>query len=151
MNPEHVKKIVALREKNKVPELLSEGKKRIIYICKGIDSLKVHTSMFIVLAMMVIGRILNEIYTSLGSNRSEYAKWVKAISAVIIADIFSRHVNLWRWVISRPNTAVLVKTVSCRLTASNIEAYKEIIRDHLLSGHIHRYEGKNIYRAHRCW
>lgn len=131
MNPEHVKKIVALREKNKVPELLSEGKKRIIYICKGIDSLKVHTSMFIVLSMMVIGRILNEIYTSLGSNRSEYAKWVKknfgghhrryfqqARQLVAMGDFATKYSSLGK------NRLLQINRVQ------DIEAYKEIIRDH---------------------
>jgi hypothetical protein len=77
MRPEIVKNILALKAKNKIPEFLSEGKKTIIEICKGIDSLKTHTSMFIVIFMMAIGRILNEIYDALGSDRSKYAKWVK--------------------------------------------------------------------------
>lgn len=77
IKPDHVSRLLAIRNSGDVPGFLNEGKKQIIDICRGIDSLEVHTSMFVVLAMMQIGRILNEIYQTLGNNRSKYAKWVK--------------------------------------------------------------------------
>jgi len=131
MSPESVKKILTLRDKNKVPELLTEGKKRIIEICKGIESLKVHTSMFIVLAMMVIGRILNEIYIALGSNRSEYAKWVKknfgghhrryfqqARQLVAMGDFANKYSSLGK------NRLLQINRIQ------DINEYKEIISEH---------------------
>jgi len=77
IKPDHVSRLLAIRNSGDVPGFLNEGKKQIIDICRGIDSLEVHTSMFVVLAMMQIGRILNEIYRTLGNDRSKYAKWVK--------------------------------------------------------------------------
>lgn len=77
MKPEHVKKLHALQSKGDVPGFLNEGKKYIIDICRGIDSLETHTSMFVVLAMVQIGRILNDIYIALGNSRSEYSKWIR--------------------------------------------------------------------------
>jgi hypothetical protein len=77
MTPNRVKELLAIKTRGDVPGFLNEGKKCIIDICRGIDSLAVHTSMFVVLAMIQIGRILDEIFIALGNNRSKYAKWVK--------------------------------------------------------------------------
>lgn len=77
MRPDHVSTLLAIKNSGDVPAFLSEGKQYIIDICREIDSLKVHTSMFIVLAMMLVGRILNEIHQALGNDRSKYARWVK--------------------------------------------------------------------------
>jgi len=77
MKPDHVSNLLTIRNSGDVPEFLKEGKKYIIDICRGIDSLETHTSMFIVLAMIQIGRILNEIFIAIGSDRSKYSKWVK--------------------------------------------------------------------------
>lgn len=131
MRPEIVKNILALKAKNKIPELLNVGKKGIIEICKGIDSLNVHTSMFIVLAMMVIGRILNEIYTAMGSDRSKYAKWVKrnfgsqhrryfqqARQLVAMGDFATKYASLGK------NRLLQVNRIQ------NINDYKEIIKEH---------------------
>lgn len=76
MKPAHVEDLITLKQTN-VPEFLSAGKKHIIDICRGIDSLETHTSMFVVLAMMQIGRVLNEIYEALDNDRSKYSKWVR--------------------------------------------------------------------------
>lgn len=131
MNPTIVKNIITLKEKNKVPELLTEGKKRIIEICKGIESLKTHTSMFIVLAMIVIGRILNEIYVALGSDRSQYAKWVKrnfgghhrryfqqARQLVAMGDFATKYSSLGK------NRLLQVNRIQ------NLEEYQEILAEH---------------------
>jgi hypothetical protein len=75
MKPDSVKNLLAI--KKNVPEFLDKSKKYIIDICRGIDSLEAHTSMYVVLFMLQIGRILNEVYKALGDNRSKYAKWVK--------------------------------------------------------------------------
>lgn len=77
IKPDHVSKLLAIKNSGDVPGFLNEGKKHIIDICRGIDSLEVHTSMFVVLAMMQIGIILNEIFRTLGDDRSKYAKWIK--------------------------------------------------------------------------
>lgn len=77
MKPDHVENLLTIKNSGDVLGFLNEGKKYIIDICRGIDSLEVHTSMFVVLAMIQIGRILNEIYQTLGNDRSKYSKWVK--------------------------------------------------------------------------
>jgi len=77
MNPGHVANLMSIKQRGDIQTFLAEGKTRIIDICRGIDSLEVHTSMFVVLAMMQIGRILNEIHKILGNDRSKYSTWVK--------------------------------------------------------------------------
>lgn len=77
MKPDHVSNLLSIKDSGDVPSFLNQGKKYIIDICRGIDSLEVHTSMFVVLAMVQIGRILNEIYQALGNDRSKYSRWVK--------------------------------------------------------------------------
>lgn len=77
MKPDHVSNLLSIKDSGDVPSFLNQGKKYIIDICRGIDSLEVHTSMFVVLAMVQIGRILNEIYQALGNDRSKYSRWVR--------------------------------------------------------------------------
>ncbi len=77
MKPDHVSNLLSIKDSGDLPSFLNQGKKYIIDICRGIDSLEVHTSMFVVLAMVQIGRILNEIYQTLGNDRSKYSRWVK--------------------------------------------------------------------------
>lgn len=77
MKPDNVSNLLSLRNSGDVPSFLNLGKKYIIDICRGIEHLEVHTSMFVVLAMVQIGKILNEIYQALGNDRSKYSRWVK--------------------------------------------------------------------------
>jgi len=77
MNSEHMKDILSLREMGDVSRVLYVGKTYILEICRDIDSLKTHTAMFVVFAMIKIGMILNEVYEALGKDRSKYSIWVR--------------------------------------------------------------------------
>lgn len=74
---QHMTNLLAIRERGDVDTALHIGKVYIIEICRDIDSLKTHTSMFVVLAMIKVGMILNEISIALGNDRSKYAIWVR--------------------------------------------------------------------------
>jgi hypothetical protein len=70
-------KILDIKASGNTQTFIRETKKYITDLCSDINALRAHSSMFIVLHMIEIGRFLEEIYVSLGNDRSKYAKWVK--------------------------------------------------------------------------
>ncbi len=131
IKPDHVANLLAIKNRGDVPEFLAEGKKHIINICRGIDSLEIHTSMFVVLAMIQIGRILNEIYQALNNDRSKYATWVKE-------NFGSQHIRYFqqsRQLLSMGDFAIKYSSLGKNRLLQvdrlqNKEQYKEIIEHH---------------------
>lgn len=131
IKPDHVSNLLAIRNSGDVPGFLNEGKKHIIDICRGIDSLEVHTSMFVVLAMIQIGRILNEIYRALDNDRSKYAKWVKEN----FGSQHTRYFQQSRQLLSMGDFAIKYSSLGKNRLLQvdrlqNKEQYKEIIQQH---------------------
>jgi hypothetical protein len=70
-----LKKLKILKIKNK-KEFLSEGRKQIIELWKGIQHLTTHTEMFVVIFHIGLGNVLNEVESYFAS-KSKYVRWLK--------------------------------------------------------------------------
>jgi hypothetical protein len=128
---QHMTDLLAIKERGDVDTVLHVGKVYIIEICRDIDSLKTHTSMFVVLAMIKVGMILNEISIALGNDRSKYSIWVREN----FGSQHTRYFQQSRQLLSMGETAIRHSALGKnrllqvdRLQSK--EQYKEIIEQH---------------------
>ena len=130
-NSQHMTDLLAIRERGDVDTVLHIGKVYIIEICRDIDSLKTHTSMFVVLAMIKVGMILNEIFETLGRDRSKYAIWVRSN----FGSQHSRYFQQSRQLLAMGETAIRHSALGKNRLLQvdrlqNKDQYKEIIEQH---------------------